>query len=82
MKILKQISHNREGNDCMIYDSFAVISSNDDLFFVHHLKVLGWYGENSLTSTEIQDHEHLHRILNGTNYELSEEEINNLCDYE
>jgi len=82
MRILKTHSVDHEGNDCWIYESFTIVSSFETLFFVHHVKVTGWAGENYMTTTEIDDNEHLKRMLEHGDYDLSEETINYLCNFE
>lgn len=81
MKILKQISHDRGGNDCWIYDTFVIVSNNETHFFIHHLKVTGYRGTDEMNCRKISGDVELRKILTGTNYELNEEEINEICNF-
>ena len=78
MNILKQITKDREGNDCWIYETFAVVKSNETLFLVHHEKVTGYFGNESMNSMIIGNKEELRNLLG--NYELNATEIDYLCE--
>lgn len=80
MNILKQITKDREGNDCWIYETFAVVKSSDSLFLVHHQKVTGYFENESMNSIMVEDKEDLCNTLHKIFYELNDTEIDYLCE--
>lgn len=64
MKILKQENREHLGNDCMIYQSKALIESYGSYIVLGYEKIVGWTNNSSSNTKNFSDYNNANRFYN------------------
>lgn len=75
MRIIKTDKHEREGNDCMIYNTLTLYEHGGEYFFQVDEKITGWAEDKSSRTYDLQSH-----TRHGIQYEINAIlDVRNIC---